>query len=821
MLLAAAVPAWASTYYVSVIGSPSSIACTNTSYTFASGATLKWNLMSTASIVDVTNLVNGTAISTASQTFPIAAGQYDLSGGGGQAVPSTPFPYTVTIVVQPRDPDTDGVSVSFTCDVGGGTNFQVTNLPPPAPLLQASPSPVSFPATNVGTTSATIAVTITNNGTANATGVAFANNNATEFMVSANTCGATLAIGASCTLNVAFAPSAGGPRSGNLVVSRSGGSGVTIPMTGTGVASLAFSSSVNFADQAVGTTSAPRNVTVTNTGSTPVTVASITSSVPSEFGVSSANCTTINAGANCTISLTFTPAAAGARSATITIASNGVGSPQTISVSGNGTVIATPGQLSLASTVAFGAQAVGTTSAVNNMTVTNTGGAAVTISSITSSAPSEFGVSSSGCTTVNAGAGCTITLTFTPAAVGARTATITVVSSGVGSPQTINVSGTGTAIAPPGQLSLPGAVTFGLQTVGTTSAANVVTVTNTGGTAVTVTSVTSNAPSEFGVASSSCTTVNAAATCTIGLTFTPATAGARTGTITVVSSGVGSPQTISVSGTGSAATGDGQLAITGSLNFGSVMVGTTSAASAVSVNNIGGTAVAVTSVSSSNPSEFTITGSDCGTVNAGAGCSFSVTFSPGATGARAATVTVVSNGVGSPQVVSASGTGVNTPATIELIEYRHAEWDHYFVTGIADEITKLDNGTFVGWARTGHKFNAYPLNTAGSATVCRFFSTSFAPRSSHFYTPFADECAKVKTNPDWSFEGDVFAIPVPALDGSCPSGTVPVYRLYNNGQGAAPNHRYTIVLAVRAQMIAAGWVPEGYGDIGVIMCAPT
>jgi hypothetical protein len=42
-----------------------------------------------------------------------------------------------------------------------------------------------------------------------------------------------------------------------------------------------------------------------------------------------------------------------------------------------------------------------------------------------------------------------------------------------------------------------------------------------------------------------------------------------------------------------------------------------------------------------------------------------------------------------------------------------------------------------------------------------------------------------------------------------------------DGQGAAPNHRYTIVLAARAQTIAAGWVPEGYGDIGVIMCAPS
>ena len=78
----------------------------------------------------------------------------------------------------------------------------------------------------------------------------------------------------------------------------------------------------------------------------------------------------------------------------------------------------------------------------------------------------------------------------------------------------------------------------------------------------------------------------------------------------------------------------------------------------------------------------------------------------------------------------------------------------------------------------------------------------------------------MKTNPDWQFEGEVFNIPIPALDGTCPSGTLPVYRLYNNGQGAAPNHRYTTDPSVRAQMMLTGWMPEGYGNLGVMMCAP-
>jgi hypothetical protein len=78
----------------------------------------------------------------------------------------------------------------------------------------------------------------------------------------------------------------------------------------------------------------------------------------------------------------------------------------------------------------------------------------------------------------------------------------------------------------------------------------------------------------------------------------------------------------------------------------------------------------------------------------------------------------------------------------------------------------------------------------------------------------------VKAHGGWDFEGVAFAIPVPGWPGSCPFSTQPVYRLFNNGQGAAPNHRYTTDLATLAQMIVKGWVPEGYGPLGVIMCAP-
>ena len=159
---------------------------------------------------------------------------------------------------------------------------------------------------------------------------------------------------------------------------------------------------------------------------------------------------------------------------------------------------------------------------------------------------------------------------------------------------------------------------------------------------------------------------------------------------------------------------------------------------------------------------------------------------------------------------------VDSPA----IEYRHAEWDHYFVTASTDEIAKLDAGVFAGWARTGESFKVLPLDTAGKANVCRFFSVSFAPKSSHFYTPSARECATVKENPDWEFEAEVFAVGLPDTGGNCAGGTLPLYRLYNDGQGGAPNHRYTTSAATRSDMLAQGWISEGTGDLGVIACVP-
>lgn len=155
------------------------------------------------------------------------------------------------------------------------------------------------------------------------------------------------------------------------------------------------------------------------------------------------------------------------------------------------------------------------------------------------------------------------------------------------------------------------------------------------------------------------------------------------------------------------------------------------------------------------------------------------------------------------------------------VEYYHAAWEHYFVTAFPDEIALLDQGAFGGvWRRTGETFPVATQPGGAFADTCRFFSVSFAPRSAHFYTPFAEECERVKASSDWQFESIAFHLGRADAAGTCASGMAPLYRLYNNGAGGAPNHRYTTSRATFDQMVARGWTAEGNGAGTVFACVP-
>lgn len=302
--------------------------------------------------------------------------------------------------------------------------------------------------------------------------------------------------------------------------------------------------SLTFASQAVGTVSPPQMIILTNSG---VSTLTITSIVPSgDYGISSTCPASLAAGKKCSITVSFAPTAAGTRTGTVSVTDNAPGSPQTVSLTGTG--IAPSVTLSPTS-LTFATQLVSTTSAGQTVTLTNTGTAALTISliSITGTNLTDYLESNTCGSTVAVSGSCTISVAFRPKARGARTASLSIADNAIGSPQTVALSGTGTVVS----LSAS-SINFGTETVGKTSAPNTLTLTNTSQTALTISSIalTGANPGDFAQTNTCGTGIHGGATCTISVTFTPTKKGARSASVSITDSGGGSPQTVSVTGTG-------------------------------------------------------------------------------------------------------------------------------------------------------------------------------------------------------------------------------------------------------------------------------
>ena len=286
----------------------------------------------------------------------------------------------------------------------------------------------------------------------------------------------------------------------------------------------------------VGTSSTARNITLQSTGTGPLQVTSVVATAP--FSQTN-NCSGMLApAASCTIQVTFTPTMVGSASGTITITDNA--GTQSVGLGGSGS---TPVNLS-STRLSFGTVAVGDTSAVRTVTVTNRLNVALSFTSIAASGP--FAVASDTCgASVAAGASCTVGVAFTPAALGSATGVLAFMDSALTSPQTVSLAGTGGA---PVTLST-GSVRFYNVAVGTTSAARTVTLTNRRNVTLNFTSIAASAG--FAVASDTCGAgVAAGASCTVGVTFSPTTTGSIAGTLTFTDDAPNSPQTVGLSGTG-------------------------------------------------------------------------------------------------------------------------------------------------------------------------------------------------------------------------------------------------------------------------------
>jgi YVTN family beta-propeller protein len=160
-------------------------------------------------------------------------------------------------------------------------------------------------------------------------------------------------------------------------------------------------------------------------------------------------------------------------------------------------------------------------------------------------------------------------------------------------------------------------------------------------------------------------------------------------------------------------------------------------------------------------------------------------------------------------------------------EFYEAAFDHYFHTDDEIETRLLGDGVFGdAWHRTFEFFRVWTSAGPNRVPVCRFFSAAFGTKSSHFYTPVASECLALQTNPMlkavWVLETTaLYYLELTDTAGNCPAGTAALYRVYNNGMGGAPNHRYTVNRATRDRMITLGWVAEGNGPDVIFACTPT
>lgn len=205
----------------------------------------------------------------------------------------------------------------------------------------------------------------------------------------------------------------------------------------------------------------------------------------------------------------------------------------------------TPAVTLSATSLTFASEPTGTSSTAQTVTVTNSGQAALTVSSVT--VTGDFSETNT-CSTVAAGANCAVSVTFKPTATGARTGTLSIADNASGSPQSVSLSGTGAAPGPAVTLT-PTSLSFSQQTQGTTSTAQTVTLSNSGSAALTISGVALD-NSSFQQTNTCGTSVAAGSTCTLSVTFTPASTGTLAGTLSITDNAADSPQKLALSGTG-------------------------------------------------------------------------------------------------------------------------------------------------------------------------------------------------------------------------------------------------------------------------------
>ncbi len=428
-------------------------------------------------------------------------------------------------------------------------NFRIRGITAFA-ALNTSVGSATFPLTSVGSVSAPETVTLSAVGPLTISSVSV-----TGPFSETDDCPASLANGAVCSMYIYFVPTASGSAAGSVTVNTNGffNTASMIALTGTATSISVTGAPLNFANQLVKTTSAAQTVTVKNTGTAAITMNGITLNETTDYAISANTCpasgSKLNGGASCTISVTFTPTTTGLKKGSVIINDTDPTTPQLVGVSGTGisNVALSP------TSVTFATTAVGVTSGSTKVTLTNNTGVSITLGNPAVTVTGPF-ANASGTTCTNSLvlvklATCFVNVSFKPTVVGFVSGLLSIADTDVTSPQTVALQGTGTGI----KFSST-SINFGTVSKGTT-VSSTITVYNVGTTTLTLrgADIVGTNSADFGSTSGNppCSgTLLAGANCTFSLTFDPSIVGSESATYKLFDNSPGSPQTISVKGTG-------------------------------------------------------------------------------------------------------------------------------------------------------------------------------------------------------------------------------------------------------------------------------
>lgn len=558
------------------------------------------------------------------------------------------------------------------------------------PNFSLTPGSLQFAAQEVNKTSAPQTITLTNNhdrplqvGRVETTG-----SNAADFQVTEDCTRQPVAPASTCRIQLTFTPQSAGDRTADLTIGdRAGNVQRTASLRGAGrdpnpgntTAILNFNpGTLNFGDQRLNQLSDTRRITVTNGGSTPITIQAIntTGAAQNEFkGSETCTQSALAPNATCTLDLQFQPTQVGSRTANLAIADSN-GNRWNVPLSGNGitenvpapALSLNPGQLD------FGERPVRTTSNELVLNLTNTGTQPLLVerTELTGQNPGDFSIVRNTCVggALAANRSCQIGLRFTPGDRNYRSANLRIFSNDPSGTENVFLSGFGTVPAVAAIQVEPTRVNFGNVNLDTASPARTIIIRNTGNAPLQIGNIrldgnpdfVSDRSDEVGTACRN-VTLPPGQSCGFGVVFLPQVAGPRAARIAIPNN-AGGEVGVALEGVGAARQVPAIEISPGSLNFGSLSIGAISSPQPVTIRNVGTGPLQIgqLGVGGNNAVDFNPESADfnrCSNnlLQPGASCQFRMFFGPTGVGDRSARLTIPNNSPQGAIAVNLSGVG--------------------------------------------------------------------------------------------------------------------------------------------------------------------